>query len=131
MCFAEACMCVVVVQVLDRRLRRIADEIRLGVADEIDTIAAQGLSHLEETGWAQLTSAFPSADSMLDEIQVCDSVQRACTAACSPSWWLLSAAEELSISENAQQHFCVYSAHPWEEPHLILWPAKKVRAEAF
>lgn len=55
---------------LDRRLRRIADEIRLGVADEIDKIAAQGLPALEETGWAQLTMAFPSADNMLDEIQV-------------------------------------------------------------
>ncbi|BDA47404.1 Exocyst complex component EXO84A [Coccomyxa sp. Obi] len=56
-------------QVLDRRLRRIADEIRLGVADEIDKIAAQGLPATEETGWAQLTTAFPSADNMLDEIQ--------------------------------------------------------------
>ncbi|CAL8472152.1 g11694 [Coccomyxa elongata] len=56
-------------QVLDRRLRRIADEIRLGVADEIDKIAAQGLPASEETGWAQLTTAFPSADNMLDEIQ--------------------------------------------------------------
>ena len=58
-------------QVLDRRLRRIADEIRLGVADEMDKIAAQGLPATEETGWAQLTTAFPSADNMLDEIQVC------------------------------------------------------------
>lgn len=57
-------------QVLDRRLRRIADELRLSVADEIDRIAAQGLPATEETGWAQLTAAFPSADNLLDEIQV-------------------------------------------------------------
>ncbi|KAK9905543.1 hypothetical protein WJX75_001810 [Coccomyxa subellipsoidea] len=56
-------------QVLDRRLRRIADELRLSVADEIDRIAAQGLPATEETGWAQLTAAFPSADNLLDEIQ--------------------------------------------------------------
>jgi hypothetical protein len=58
------------VQVLDRRLRRIAEELRAGVADEVDALAVRGLPHTTETGWARLTASFPSGDTLLDELQV-------------------------------------------------------------
>ena len=42
----------------------------MGVTAEVDRIAAAGLPFTDKTGWAQLTAAFPSADQLLDEIQV-------------------------------------------------------------
>lgn len=57
-------------QVLDRRLRRIAEDLKAGVAEEVDRLAARGMPDTTETGWARLTAAFPSADALLDEIQV-------------------------------------------------------------
>ena len=65
-------------QVLERRLRRIAEEISASVAEEVEFIAAEGLPLSTASGWALLTSAFPSADLLLDEIQV--PLQRECLA---------------------------------------------------
>ncbi|CAK0787894.1 hypothetical protein CVIRNUC_011116 [Coccomyxa viridis] len=56
-------------RVLERRLIRIGEEIRMGVTAEVDRIAGAGLPSTDKTGWAQLTAAFPSADQLLDEIQ--------------------------------------------------------------
>ena len=66
-------------QVLERRLIRVAEEIRTGVTAEVDRIAAAGLPSSDKTGWAQLTAAFPSADQLLDEIQVGDQTRQHCT----------------------------------------------------
>lgn len=71
-------------QVLERRLIRIGEEIRMGVTAEVDRIAAAGLPSTDKTGWAQLTAAFPSADQLLDEIQVGDCAQQPCLLP--PSW---------------------------------------------
>ncbi len=57
-------------QVLERRLIRIAEEIKTAVTAEVDRIAAAGMPASTKTGWAQLTEAFPTADQLLDEIQV-------------------------------------------------------------
>lgn len=57
-------------QVLERRLIRIGEEIRTAVTGEVDRIAAAGLPATDKTGWAQLSAAFPTADQLLDEIQV-------------------------------------------------------------
>lgn len=54
---------------LERRLIRIAEEIKTAVSAEVDKIAAAGLPATTKTGWAQLTGAFPTADQLLDEIQ--------------------------------------------------------------
>jgi len=59
-----------VAQVLERRLIRIAEEIKTAVTAEVDRIAAAGMLASDKTGWAQLTEAFPIADQLLDEIQV-------------------------------------------------------------
>ena len=55
---------------LELRLIRIAEEIKTAVTAEVDRIAAAGLPASSKTGWAQLTEAFPTADQLLDEIQV-------------------------------------------------------------
>ena len=55
---------------LERRLIRIAEEIKTAVTAEVDRIAAAGMPASTKTGWAQLTEAFPTADQLLDEIQV-------------------------------------------------------------
>lgn len=57
---------------LERRLIRIAEEIKTAVTAEVDRIAAAGMPASTKTGWAQLTEAFPTADQLLDEIQVQD-----------------------------------------------------------
>jgi hypothetical protein len=57
-------------QVLDRRLRRIAEDLKAAVAEEVDGLAAHGMPQTSETNWARFTQAFPSADTLLDEIQV-------------------------------------------------------------
>ena len=57
-------------QVLERRLIRIAEDIKTAVTAEVDRIAAAGLPATSKTGWAQLTEAFPTADQLLGEIQV-------------------------------------------------------------
>lgn len=57
---------------LERRLIRIAEEIKTAVTAEVDRIAAAGMPASTKTGWAQLTEAFPTADQLLDEIQVYD-----------------------------------------------------------
>jgi hypothetical protein len=61
--------------VLERRLIRIAEEIKTAVTAEVDRIAAAGLPVSSKTGWAQLTEAFPTADQLLDEIQVSSDLQ--------------------------------------------------------
>ena len=50
----------------------------MGVTAEVDRIAGAGLPSTDKTGWAQLTAAFPSADQLLDEIQVGDQTQQRC-----------------------------------------------------
>lgn len=55
---------------MERRLIRIAEEIKTAVTAEVDRIAAAGMPATDKTGWAQLTEAFPTADQLLDEIQV-------------------------------------------------------------
>ena len=50
----------------------------MGVTAEVDRIAAAGLPSTDRTGWAQLAAAFPSADQLLDEIQVGDHPRQHC-----------------------------------------------------
>ena len=55
---------------LERRLRRVAEDVRVSVGEDIDEIAAHGLPETAEDGWVRLAAAFPSADVLLDELQV-------------------------------------------------------------
>ncbi len=58
-------------QVLQRRLRRVGEELRGAVAEEVDALAVAGLpASAKLEGWAALAAAFPSADLLLDELQV-------------------------------------------------------------
>ena len=61
---------------LERRLIRIAEEIKTAATAEVERIAAAGLPASSKTGWAQLTEAFPTADQLLDEIQVSSTSQQ-------------------------------------------------------
>ncbi|KAK9823889.1 hypothetical protein WJX72_006201 [[Myrmecia] bisecta] len=59
-------------QVLQRRLRRIGDDLKRNVAAEVDRAAAQAREPQQAgpaTGWGQLMEIFPSADDLLDEVQ--------------------------------------------------------------
>ena len=57
-------------KVLQRRLRRVAEDVRVSVGEDIDEIAAHGLPETAEDGWVRLAAALPSADILLDELQV-------------------------------------------------------------
>lgn len=58
------------VQVMQRRVKRIVEDVKAAVGAEVETIIAHGLP--EESGgeWLNLMQVFPSADLLLDELEV-------------------------------------------------------------
>lgn len=55
---------------LQRKLKRVAEEITLQVMEEVDNMAYSGVPELEEEGWEAMCSLFPSAANLVGELQV-------------------------------------------------------------
>jgi hypothetical protein len=56
--------------VLQRRLKRVAEELTLQVMEEVDCMAYSGVPELVEEGWEGLSAIFPSASNLVAELQV-------------------------------------------------------------
>ena len=65
-------MCTLHLQVLQRRVKRICEDVKGAVTAEVDALLAQGaLPPPSGSGsWANLMQLFPSADMLLDELEV-------------------------------------------------------------
>lgn len=52
-------------------MKRIIEDARAAVATEVESIAEKGMTQPTSAGgWPELMQAFPSADSLLDELEV-------------------------------------------------------------
>jgi hypothetical protein len=57
-------------QVLQRRLKRVAEEITLQVMEEVDSMAYAGVPVVDDPGWDGIIAIFPSAGDLVTELQV-------------------------------------------------------------
>ena len=55
---------------MQRRVKRIVEDVKAAVVAEVETIIAHGLPAESGGEWLDLMQVFPSADLLLDELQV-------------------------------------------------------------
>lgn len=56
-------------QVLQRRVKRICEDVRTAVASEVGALMRGGVPRRNGGGWAELMQIFPSSDLLLDELE--------------------------------------------------------------
>ena len=67
--FEQDLMCTL--QVLQRRLKRITDDLKRAVVTEVEALLHHGLPQSSAAGgWSDLMQVFPSANLLLDELEV-------------------------------------------------------------
>lgn len=67
----KPCQAVEFLQVMQRRLKRVVEDVKAAVVAEVETLVCHGLPHQTQgVAWSDLMQVLPSADLLLDELEV-------------------------------------------------------------